>query len=164
MLSYIYGATKTIKICLQQTKLLKFSSSQMNIVSFLMTFYEKNIKKLPAASAKKSRNKPSGLSNNEVITILLTYHRPGFRNFKHFYKSYVCVHLKKKFPGLASYNYFIELEKKTALHLIGFVMSDCIVDCIGLSFIDSTKLAVCMNQRINARKQFKGLAQKGTHL
>lgn len=33
--------------------------------------------------------------------------------------------------------------------------------CSGISFIDSTKVAVCKNQRINQHKQFKDIAQRG---
>ncbi len=40
-------------------------------------------------------------------------------------------------------------------------MSNCIGDCTGISFIDSTKLAVCRNQRIHQHRQFKDIAQRG---
>jgi hypothetical protein len=68
---------------------------------------------------------------------------------------------KLEFPSLVSYNRFVELQKTAALPLLMFVMSNCIGDCTGISFIDSTKLAVCKNQRIHQHRQFKDIAQRG---
>ena len=127
--------------------------------------FEKNIDnciiKLSDGSDKMTRNKPSALSNSEVITILICLHLSDYRTLKHFYKDYVCVHLQKEFPSLVSYNRFVELQKTAALPLFMFVMSNCIGDCTGISFIDSTKLAVCKNQRIRQHRQFKDIAQRG---
>ena len=33
--------------------------------------------------------------------------------------------------------------------------------CTGISFVDSTPLRVCRNQRIHIHKTFKGIAQRG---
>jgi len=127
--------------------------------------FEQNIDnciiKLPGSSDKLTRNKPSGLSDSEVITLLICFHLSDYRTLKHFYKDYVCVHLQKEFPSLVSYNRFVELQKTAALPLLMFVMSNCIGDCTGISFIDSTKLAVCRNQRIHQHRQFKDIAQRG---
>jgi hypothetical protein len=119
------------------------------------------ITKLPDGSGKLSRNKPSGLSKSEVITLVICFHLSDYRTLKHFYKDYVSVHLKKEFPSLVSYNRFVELQKTAALPLLMYVMSHCIGDCTGISFIDSTKLAVCKNQRIPQHRQFKDIAQRG---
>ncbi len=127
--------------------------------------FEKNIDnciiKLSDGSAKLTRNKPSGVSNSEVITLLICFHLSDYRTLKHFYKDYVCLHLRKEFPSLVSYNRFVELQKTAALPLLMYVMSNCIGDCTGISFIDSTKLAVCKNQRIHQHRQFKDIAQRG---
>jgi hypothetical protein len=119
------------------------------------------IVKLSDGSGKLTRNKPSGLSNSEIITLLICFHLSDYRTLKHFYKDYVSVHLQKEFPSLVSYNRFVELQKTAALPLLMFVMSNCIGDCTGISFIDSTKLAVCKNQRIHQHRQFKDIAQRG---
>ncbi len=37
-------------------------------------------------SGKKRRNKPSRLSDSEVITILVAFHLGGYRNLKYFYQ------------------------------------------------------------------------------
>ena len=145
------------------------TSGQITELFFLIDEYcllfEKNINqnvvRIPLTSAKASRNKSCGLSNSEVITLLIAFHQSDYRTLKHFYKDYVCVHLQKDFPSLVSYNRFVELQKLAALPLFMFVMSNCIGDCTGISFIDSTKIAVCKNQRIHQHRQFKDIAQRG---
>ena len=135
------------------------------IVDEYCLLFEKNIDacitKLPDGPGKLTRNKPCGLSQSEVITLLICFHLSDYRTLKHFYKDYVCVHLQKEFPALLSYNRFVELQKTAALPLLMYVMSNCVGDCTGISFIDSTKLAVCKNQRIAEHRQFKDIAQRG---
>lgn len=63
-------------------------------------------------SGLKRRNKPSKLSDSEVMTILIAFHLSGFRNLKHYYLHYVCKHLKQEFPRTVSYNRFVELQQK----------------------------------------------------
>lgn len=58
-------------------------------------------------SGLKRRNKPSILSNAEVITILIAFHLGGFRNIKHFYINYVQKHLTNEFSQTVSYNRFV---------------------------------------------------------
>lgn len=127
--------------------------------------FEQNIEnciiKLPDSTDKMYRNKSCGLSNSEVITLLICFHLSDYRTLKHFYKDYVCNHLQKEFPQLVSYTRFVELQKTSALPLFMFVMSYCIGSCTGISFIDSTKLSVCKIQRANQHRQFKDIAQRG---
>ncbi len=145
------------------------TSDQFTELFFLIDEYcilfEKNMNqsliRIPLTSAKASRNKSCGLSKSEVITLLIAFHQSDYRTLKHFYKDYVYIHLQKEFPALVSYNRFVELQKPAALPLFMFVMSHCIGECTGISFIDSTKIAVCRNQRIHQHRQFKGIAQRG---
>ena len=145
------------------------TSGQITELFFLIDEYcllfDKNINqnliRISSTSAKASRNKSCGLSNSEVITLLIAFHQSDYRTLKHFYKDYVCVHLQKDFPSLVSYNRFVELQKRASLPLFMFVMSNCIGSCTGISFIDSTKIAVCKNQRIHQHRQFKNIAQRG---
>jgi hypothetical protein len=44
---------------------------------------------------KKHRNRLRTMSESEIITILLLYHFGSFKNFKHYYLHYICVHLKQ---------------------------------------------------------------------
>jgi hypothetical protein len=125
------------------------------------TNIDKCLSRLPSSIGKPTRNKPSSLSNSEVITLLIAFHHSDYRTLKHFYKEYVCQYLTSEFPKLVSYNRFVELQKLASLPLVMFVGSDCMGECTGFSFIDSTKLAVCKNQRIKQHRQFKGIAQSG---
>ena len=51
-------------------------------------------------------NKPKRMSDAEIMVILILFHSGGFRCFKHYYKEYVCIHLKHLFPHLVFYNLF----------------------------------------------------------
>jgi hypothetical protein len=42
-----------------------------------------------------------------------------------------------------------------------YFQKHCLGDCSGVSFIDSTSLEVCLNQRIGSHKVFAGLAERG---
>ncbi len=116
---------------------------------------------LPEDTQKKKRNKPSKLSTSEVITILTLFNTGNYRNLKHFYLFYVCQHLKSDFPKQVSYNRFVELQQKAMLALAVFLKTCCLVQCTGVSFIDSTRIAVCNNKRIRRNKVFRGLAEVG---
>ena len=61
------------------------------------------------------RNKPNRMSDAEIMVILILFHSGGFRCFKHYYKEYVCKHLKHLFPRQVSYNRFH--QKSTAGNL-----------------------------------------------
>lgn len=124
-------------------------------------YIQQCIVRLPSASDKLTRKKTCALSNSEVVTLLICFHLSDYRTLKHFYTDYACVHLQKEFPKLVSYNRFVELQQTAALPLVMFVMSYCLGSCTGISFIDSTKLAVCKNQRIKQHRQFKDMAGRG---
>ncbi len=64
------------------------------------------------------RIKPCGLCLSEIMTILVNFHMSGFRAFKDYYIKYVCQHLKKEFPGLITYNRFVELMSGALIPLI----------------------------------------------
>jgi hypothetical protein len=125
--------------------------------------FEKEIEKhqLPTSSDVKTRNRKTGLCSSETITLLIAFHGGQFRNFKHFYINYVAEHLTEEFPGLVSYNRFIELSHRHAIAFMLFLHYCCRGECTGISFIDSTILRVCHNKRIKRNKVFKGIAQVG---
>ena len=75
---------------------------------------------IPSSSDVQKRNRKAGLSESEIITLLIAFHGGQFKNFKHFYVNYVSVHLKGDFPGLVSYNRFIELSHRSALAFMLF--------------------------------------------
>ena len=109
----------------------------------------------------KHRNKSNRMSDAEIIVILILFHSGGFRCFKHYYKEYVCKHLTYLFPRRVSYNRFVELEKEVLLQLTVFIKEVLLGTCTGISFVDSTPLRVCRNQRILIHKTFEGLAERG---
>ena len=84
--------------------------------------FEVAIKKhLLESKGEGKRNRPSQLSDAEVMSILLLFHYGQFTNMKSFYQMYVCIHLKGLFPDLVSYNRFVELQKKVAVPLMLFL-------------------------------------------
>ena len=62
--------------------------------------------------------------------------------------------MRHLFPKTVSYNRFVELERHAVVKLSILVKSVLMGKCTGISFIDSTPLRVCKNQRILQHKTF----------
>ena len=107
------------------------------------------------------RQRKRSLSISEIITILIHFHQSHYRNFKAYYTEYVMVRLRREFPGLVSYNRFVEFIPSVLLVLCVYLRTSCLGRCTGISFMDSTALAVCKNPRIHSHKVFAGLAERG---
>tara|TARA_B100001063_G_C16658116_1_gene499592 strand:+ start:104 stop:997 length:894 start_codon:yes stop_codon:yes gene_type:complete len=105
------------------------------------------------------RRKPR-LTQSEIITIMVVFHYSGYRCFKHFYIEYVCKDLTKDFPDLVSYNRFVELKKRCSVPMILFLQMQCLGQCTGISFLDSTTIKVCHYKREKQNKVFKHTAKK----
>ncbi len=112
------------------------------------------------AEKRKKRNRRRSLALSEVMTILILFHQSGYRNFKQFYLEFVCRYLRAEFPQLVSYNRFIEFERDALVPLTAYLQTRR-GTCTGISFIDSTKLAVCENLRIPQHRQFTSIAARG---
>ena len=110
---------------------------------------------------KRKYHRDSTMSKAEVMLIMILFHDSGYRCLKHFYLDKVCKHLRYLFPQVVSYNRFVELEREVALPLALFIKKVLLGKCTGISFVDSTPLRVCRNQRIHIHKVFKGIAQRG---
>ena len=95
------------------------------------------------------------------MVIMILFHNSGYRCLKHFYLEHVCRQLRHLFPEVVSYNRFVELKKDVAVPLALFIRKVLLGKCTGISFVDSTPLRVCKNQRIHIHKTFKGIAQRG---
>lgn len=108
----------------------------------------------------QQRQRSRSLCLSEIMTILIAFHQSAYRNFKWFYTQRVCGDWHDAFPGLVSYNRFVEWMPSTLIPLCAY-LRHCFGDCTGISFIDSTSLKVCHNRRINAHKVFKPLAARG---
>ena len=69
-------------------------------------------------------------------------------------------HLHGEFPQAVSYQRFVELMPSTVGPLCAYLQT-CLDTCSGLSFVDSTALAVCHNRRIRQHRVFRDVAQRG---
>jgi transposase len=107
------------------------------------------------------RRRERSLSISEVMTILIHFHQSHYRNFKAYYCEHVLPHLHSEFPDLVSYTRFVDFIPSALLPLCAYFLQTCLGDCTGVSFIDSTSLDVCLNQRIASHKVFAGLATRG---
>jgi hypothetical protein len=108
----------------------------------------------------RRRNRASSLALSEVMTIIVLFHASGYRNFKTFYTAYVCQHMVWEFPKLTSYNRFVELKRSALVPLCCYLHRRR-GECSGISFVDSTSIAVCHNRRIHAHKVFRDIARRG---
>ena len=110
---------------------------------------------------KRKYSRKSVMSESEIITILVLFHLSNYRCLKHFYLSHVCKHMNDYFPNTVSYNRFVELQKQVMFPLTIFIKEVLLGKCTGITFVDSTPLRVCRNQRIHSHKVFKGIATRG---
>lgn len=108
----------------------------------------------------RQRQRPSELSPSEMMTILILFHYSCYRHFKGYYKNHVLKYYREYFPNLISYNRFVQLMPRIIVPMMAFLNS-IRGKITGISFIDSTAMAVCKNKRINRNKVFKDLATRG---
>jgi hypothetical protein len=94
------------------------------------------------------------------MTIIVGFHLSGYRTFKHYYLGEVLRHQRPYFPGLVSYNRFVELLPG-ALAPLCCVLVSRFGRCSGISFMDSTKISVCHNRRIWSHKVMAEFAARG---
>ena len=130
-------------------------------------FFDAMMKKYTLKSDnKRAYHRDSTMSKSEIMLIMIMFHDSGYRCLKHFYVEKVCKHLRHLFPNCVSYNRFVELEKQVAVPLALFIKKVLLGKCTGISFVDSTPLRVCRNQRIHIHKDhihkaYKVIAQRG---
>ena len=125
-------------------------------------FFDAMMETYTLKSDKKRRyHCDSTMSKAEIMLIMILFHTSGYRCLKHFYIEKVCKHLRHLFLKVVSYNRFVELEKEVAIPLALFIKKVLLGKCTGISFVDSTPLRVCRNQRIHIHKMFRGIAQRG---
>jgi len=111
-------------------------------------------------SGEKHRRRLGQLCESEIMTILIYFHSFRQRDFKTYYTQFVQVHLREEFPNLVSYNRFVELTPSVLIPLCAY-LQHCYGQCSGVSFIDSTPLAVCHNRRITRHRVFQEVTQRG---
>lgn len=113
------------------------------------------------SSGVKTRRRDRSLTMSEIMTLLILFHQSHYRNFKAYYLEYVVPHLHGEFPNLVSYKRFVDYMPSALIPLCAYLKLCCLGNCTGISFIDSTSLDVCLNQRIASHKVFAGLAERG---
>jgi hypothetical protein len=113
------------------------------------------------ACGERQRQRARSLTNSEIMTILIAFHQSHYRDFKAYYIEQVLKHWRSEFPGLISYTRFVEYIPSVLAPLLVYLRTCCLGKCSGISFIDSTSLDVCLNQRIHSHKVFSGLAERG---
>lgn len=123
--------------------------------SFLPSFHAHLLE-----SGLRQRQRARCLSCSEIMTILILFHQSHYRDFKAFYHQEVVAHLHAEFPGLVSYTRFVEFIPSVLMPLCAY-LRHCMGNCTGISFLDSTDLAVCHNKRISQHKVFAHAAQRG---
>lgn len=119
------------------------------------------LRRLTCTGTRPCRNRSSQLCNSEIITILIGFHLGAHKTFKHYYEQLIRTHYLELFPGVVSYNRFLELRDKAAIPFMLFLKEECMGACTGINFIDSTALRVCHNRRITRHRTFAGLAERG---
>lgn len=109
---------------------------------------------------KGKRGRQASLCWSEVMTIIIHFHQSHYRDFKAYYIEHVQQDLSREFPGLVSYNRFVELIPTVLPYLLLYLLSR-MGKTRGVAFIDSTPIAVCHNKRIFHHKVFDGIAARG---
>lgn len=121
----------------------------------------KDLKLAQLATDKQHRNRPLSMSDSEIMTILICFHLGAHKTFKHYYQQIVQDHWADLFPKSLSYNRFVEIQSRYFIVLALFLKEKSLGKCTGISFMDSTTIKVCRNQRIHNHKVFKTLAERG---
>lgn len=121
----------------------------------------KELKQVQVNGEKQYRNRPLSMSDSEILTILICFHLGGHKTFKHYYQQIVQDHWADLFPKSLSYNRFVEVQSRYFIVMALFLKEKGLGKCTGISFMDSTTLKVCRNQRIHNHKVFKTLAARG---
>src|SRR5579863_1065437 len=112
-------------------------------------------------AAGKQRERAGQLCPSEVMTILIHFHQSHSRTCKAYDTEHVQVHLNREFPQLVSYQRFVALMPSVLVPLLAYLQSRYRA-CTGISFIDSTSLAVCDPKRISQHRVFATDAKRGT--
>lgn len=122
--------------------------------------FEPEWKKKLLAHGGIKRVRAKSLCLSEIMTIAIAFHQNHYRNFKQFYLNQVKQQWQSAFPGLPSYQQFVEWLPSSLIPLCVY-LKRCMGSCTGIGFVDSTSLKICHNRRISRHRVFRGLAQRG---
>lgn len=149
-----------------QTRFAMFTDNKVTEIFFMADefckFFDSMMAKYTVPNPKKRKYyRESTMSKAEVMLVIILFHNSCYRCLKHFYLEEACRHMRHHFPKVVSYNRFVELQSSVAIPLALFIKKVLLGKCTGVSFVDSTPLRVCKNQRIHMHKVFKGIAARG---
>lgn len=117
-------------------------------------------KNAPAINNYKTKTGPKHyLSRSEVLTILIGFYQSSTDCFKNYYNHVILNEHCDDFK-LVSYSHFTKLIGRYLPYLT-ILLNSLFDKCSGISFVDSTSIAVCKNYRIYSHKVFDGLAERG---
>lgn len=102
-----------------------------------------------------------GMSEAEIMSIVIFYHHSGFKCFKYYYTQVVQRALSSYFPTAYSYPHFVAMMKRVNFPLFAFLCACRTAGMTGGNYVDATKLVVCHNKRIPSHKVFDGAAKRG---
>ncbi len=91
----------------------------------------------------RHRNKPNRIIDSEIMVIIILFHSGGFRCFKHYYREYVCKHLKHLFPRPVSYTRFVELDMEVLLPMTIFNKKVLLGTCTGITVLWNWRRKYC---------------------
>jgi len=111
------------------------------------------------STGRKKRKRLGRMTASEIMTIFIGFHQMRFRDFKTYYCQFVQRFLLPYFPGLVSYNRFVELLKSILVPIF-FFMQRFTGQKTGLYFVDSTILRVCHIKREHQHRVFRRIAKK----
>jgi DDE family transposase len=115
---------------------------------------------LLASGQRQRRRRASALHPSELMTIVIAFHASQYRTFKAYYTEQVLRHWRSEFPHLVSYPRFVALLPTILVPLTAYLQTQ-LGTCTGISFVDSTSLAVCHNARISQHRVFADRATRG---
>jgi len=107
----------------------------------------------------KNPTRTPGLTNSEIMTIMLLFQESPCKNFKFFYNSFLQLY-HPEFPDMPSYERFVVLMPRV-LYLLVILLTCMLRKDSKIAYIDSTSINVCHPKRIKNNRVFKGIAKIG---
>jgi hypothetical protein len=111
-------------------------------------------------AGRRQRRRATQLHPSEIMTRLIWFHQSHYRTFKAYYTEHVQVHLRGEFPHLVRYARFVALLPSVLGPLAVYLHTQFGAGT-GISFVDSTALAVCHPARIRQHRVFAATARRG---
>lgn len=139
--------------------IMRFIALFYDVDNFCLEF-EPEFNKKQLEDGLRKRNRRSYLCLSEIMTIVIWFHMSGYKTFKDYYVREVSSHLRWALHFIVSYNRFVELMSDALVPLCYYLHTRKGF-CSGISFIDSMKIVVCHNRRINSHKVFSHTACRG---